>query len=366
MAINTKEIAAICGVSLGTVDRALNNRSGINPETKRKILKVAQSMGYRKHLLARSLVTGRTMTLGLVIFDLKNRFFSQLVNAIEEKARSKGYFMYLTLTDKRPEVEEACISHLVDRQVDGMIVCSIKEGAEAEKYFELQGVPLVSIGNKISESIPHIGINEKSAMEDATKYVIKKGYRRIIYFSPTLRYINKMNIYAQYQRFLGYMKALEDIQLNEVEVSQKSNSKTLQKKQLKVNQDIETIVIDHKDFVSVLDKLEFNHENRTVILCSNDIYALDVLNYFKAKGISVSEDVGVMGFDNIDVLKYIEPVLSTVSYPIKEIAEEAVEVLINIIENGKRSSNIMHIQHSIVSGKSLRGNTEGQVPNFNS
>jgi DNA-binding LacI/PurR family transcriptional regulator len=123
----------MCGVSQGTVDRALNNRPGISKKTRRRILETAEKIGYRPHFLARSLAKGRTMTIGLIVLDLYNRFFAQLVNSIEYNARQQDYFVYLTLTGKDGNTEKACIEHLMSRQVDGLILLTVNKGLEFGK-----------------------------------------------------------------------------------------------------------------------------------------------------------------------------------------------------------------------------------------
>ena len=106
MGVTIKDIASICGVSTGTVDRALNNRSGNNVKTKMKIMQIAEELNYRPHHTARSLAKGKTMTIGVVLFDLYNRSFAQMLNAIEFKAMELGYFVDIVLTDKDPKKEK--------------------------------------------------------------------------------------------------------------------------------------------------------------------------------------------------------------------------------------------------------------------
>jgi len=127
MKVTMEMIAEICGTSRGTVDRALHGRKGINPKTREKILKVANELGYHPHLIARSLVKERTKTIGMIVFDLYNRFFAQIVNAAEEKARELGYSLYLTLTNKSLEEERRCIERLVGWRVDGIILSPVNK-----------------------------------------------------------------------------------------------------------------------------------------------------------------------------------------------------------------------------------------------
>ncbi|MEJ9319135.1 LacI family DNA-binding transcriptional regulator, partial [Halalkalibacterium halodurans] len=157
MKVTIKDIATICGVSAGTVDRALNNRTGISEKTREKILKTAKELNYRPDYTARSLVMGKTMTIGVVLFDLYNRSFAQLLNAIELKARELGYFIYITLSDKNPENELNCIEHLVNRKVDGIILFTVNKGEQFEANLSKWGIPIITIFNYVSEKWEYIG-----------------------------------------------------------------------------------------------------------------------------------------------------------------------------------------------------------------
>jgi len=143
MSITSKDIARICGVSRGTVDRALNNKPRIDPKTKEKILKVARELNYRPDLVARSLAKGETMSIGVVVFDIRNRYFAQLVNAIEKEAKKYGYLLNITLQEKDPEMEIKLIDNLVARRVDGLIICPVNKSNNFEKYLKNLKVPLI-------------------------------------------------------------------------------------------------------------------------------------------------------------------------------------------------------------------------------
>ncbi|WP_199619969.1 LacI family DNA-binding transcriptional regulator [Paenibacillus alkalitolerans] len=137
MGVTLKDIANICGVSPGTVDRALNNRPGISTKTKKKILKVAVELNYQPDHRARSLARGKTMTIGVILFDLHNRSFAQMANAIEAKSRELGYFVDLALSDKDPDKEKKLIGRMINRKVDGLILFSVNFG---ESFDEKQRV----------------------------------------------------------------------------------------------------------------------------------------------------------------------------------------------------------------------------------
>ncbi|MGE5557481.1 MAG: LacI family DNA-binding transcriptional regulator [Bacillota bacterium] len=325
--VTTKDLAKICRVSRGTVDRALNGRPGINTATRERVLETARKYGYRADLLARSLVKGRTMTLGVVVFDLRNQFFAQLLSAIEAKARSEGYFSYLTLTGKDPGAERECLEHLAGRKVDGIILCSVNSGEAYVRYLKELGIPVTTVTNFLSADFPFIGIDERQALRDAVHHIAGRGYTRLVYLSPPLAYEGKSNIYAQRQRFLGCLEAAAEAGLEE------------------------PVVVKDKNFAPALDALNLKEE-KTVILCSSDIYALEAVNYCRERKLEVPVDLGIMGFDNIDALKYIRPSISTVAYPVDEIGGKAVECVLAQIRGGKPAAFSL-LGHSIKAGESL-------------
>lgn len=328
MTVTSKQIAEICGVSRGTVDRALNGRPGIHPDTRERILKTASQLGYRPHYIAQSLVRGRSLSIGAVVFDLRNRFFAQLLNAIEAKAREAGYFVYLTLTDKDPRTEQDCIHHLVDRQVDGIILCSVRSDREYVQALRSLSVPVVTVGNRISDAFPFIGIDDFAAMKEAGAHVLALGYENIIYVSPALAHRGKVNLYAQERRLSGIQAAVKEAGRN-----------------------IGFHMIDHKNLEDALSRIDIRPRTKTVLLCSSDTYALEILNLLRRRGYEVPRDVALMGFDNIDTLKYVTPSLTTVDYPLIETGHRAVECLLSLIQ-GEDYQEIPPVPHRILSGES--------------
>lgn len=324
MAVTIKNIADACNVSRGTVDRALNNRGKINPEKKELILAKAKELGYKPNYIARSLKRGKTNTIGIIVFNLYNEFFSSLINSMEEKAKEKDYHIDLALTHYDKDTEKKCVESMIRRQVDGLILCSVNNEKDYSSWLQKFNIPVVSLANKISNKIPYISIDDRRAMKDAAQYVADKGYDRIIYISPPLAYEETHNIYALKQRFEGFIQ---------------------------VNMEHESIIINSKDYIKELETINIL-EYKIAILCTSDIYALEVLNYLKEKKIKIPSQVGVMGFDNINMLKYIEPHLTTVSYPIEQIGAIAIDSISQAIENGNKIQNMV-ITHEIIIGESL-------------
>ena len=332
MEITTKDIARICGVSRGTVDRAINDRPGINPATKEKILSLIKEIGYRPDHLASSLAKGKTYTIGVIVFDLYNRFFSQLVNTVENEAHESKYFISLAITDKDPAKERLCIEHLVSRKVDGIILMTVQKGRAFEQYLKSIDIPIVTIINKVSNGWTFVGIDDRLATRDAVEFLAGRGYKNILYISPPLGHTDSRNIYALEQRLAGYREGLRDF-----------------------GPSIDPAVLRTGDFDIIYRTLkEALKRGKTALLLSADIYALEALNFLKMKGMQVPGDVGVMGFDNIDVLKYVTPQLTTVSYHIEDIGRAAVGCLIKQVKetSSTRQPDII-VSHTIIEGKSV-------------
>lgn len=330
MKVTVKDIANVCGVSTGTVDRAIHNRAGISEKTKNRILKVAKELNYKPDYSARSLAMGKTKTIGIVLFDLHNRSFAELLTTIEIRARELGYFVCVTFSDKNKKDEMACIDFLVNRKVDGIILLTVNKGKQFESFLSKLNIPIVTIFNLVSDKWEFIGVRERQAMRNAIDYVVaQKRYNKFIYISPPLSNLGEKNIYTQEERYNGF---LESLKRNKI--------------------DTDPIIIKDFEYIKELDRIQIHKLGNVAVICSTDHYALEVINYLKEKEIVIPEQVGVMGFDDIDMLKYITPRLTTVKYPIDEIGKKVIESIINKVEHGEFISTPL-LDYEIVKGDSI-------------
>ncbi|WP_308634921.1 LacI family DNA-binding transcriptional regulator [Paenibacillus silvisoli] len=328
MKVTSKQLAELCGVTRGTVDRALNNRPGVSPETREKVLKVAAEYGYRPDFLAQSLVKGQTKTLGVVLFDIHNRIFSQLFISFEAEARRQGYFIYLVLSSKDQELEIEYIHSLLDRKVDGIALSPISMGASFEALLAKSKVPIVTFGNRVSSKIPYVWIDDKNAIKEAVHHIAAKGYRRIVYVSPPLRFKGTSNIYVPEQRYKGFVEACSSLP------------------------EVWHTVVSDADYLEHILQLIREPGEKLAILCSSDIYALDVLRFLESHGIRVPEQVGIMGCDNIDILNYVTPHLTTIDFQVDEIGRRSAAMLIDSIK-GESLPARTHVPYSIIDRDSL-------------
>ena len=325
MRVTLNYVAKYCNVSKGTVGRVINNRPGVNPKTKEKVESAIRELGFTPHFFAQSLAKGKSMSIGVLLFNLNNMFFSQLSNSIVKTADELGYYPYLMLSGKNKDREFDCIKNFVSHQVDGVILFSTNNDQQFLEYLRKCPVPIITVMTQL-EDFTSVGIDDYQAMYDATKYVLSKGYERILYISPPLSYVNNMNIKVQQLRHQGFLDALKktDTQYNE---------------------------ITEYNYLQAIDKIRFGSDKKTAFICTSDIYALNIVRHMKLRGFSSPYDFGVMGFDNIDTLQYIDPSIATVSVPVEEIGRQAVNILVDAI-NGKPVGNVI-LPYSTIAGQTI-------------
>jgi len=321
-------IADACGVSRGTVDRALNNRGYVKTETKKLILAKAIEMGYSPNFLASSLKKGATKTIGIIVFDLYNPFFSFLVNHIEQVARQAGYSIYITLSEKKPDIELDCIKNMADHKVDGIIIDSVNHQEELDQL--RLNIPIIAVGNKISDEYPFIGIDDFAAEKDALKFVHGKGYQRFLFVCTALSYAGQSNIWAQSERYRGFLAGIDELNIpsGHYEV-------------YKTSQYMKNI----KNYLNI-------SKDKTAIICTSDSIAIPIMYALKEEGYNIPRDVGILGFDNINVTSYTEPRMSTVDHSLDLMGEHAVQSVIRAIN--KESDNLScFVPYKIIDRQSI-------------
>jgi len=313
-----KDIAKKCGVSEGTVDRALNNRCGIKKETKEKIMQVAEELGYRPNHMASCLARGNTKTIGVVCAGIMNAFFSSFVEAIEREAYENGYYLTLILTHNSKEKEREGIIYLAERQVDGLIIFPIGQGKDYEQWLLQFNIPIVTVYNRISDKFVHVDVDGRHIMQEAVSRIVKKGYKRIAYIDVgyDIAICHDNNRYSLNQRRQGYLDGVQEQQLGEPLVMTRVDEKAI------------------KSFIEA-------DGGKPAILCPFDNVAIRVLNLMRNQGISVPEQVGIMGFDNIPLLDSISPRLYSVDCETKEMGRNAFSILLKMMRGNMNVSDCM-------------------------
>jgi DNA-binding LacI/PurR family transcriptional regulator len=331
MAITTIELAKLCNVSRRTVDRALHNLPGINTATKQRILKIANEHKYRLDHIASSLSRGRSMSIGVVLYDLQNRYFSQISNIISIEARRQGYFTYIAVSEKNIDTEMQILNNLASRRVDGIILLPITQGDEYVKELKSLEIPVVTIVNRV-DGIPYVHVDDFMAGYDSTRYLYEAGYRNICFVSPPLRkkgsLAGRINVSAPDLRLQGFSRFMAE------------------------KADLQSTLLIQKDFrEKAMEIIWHNHnKEKTAFLCTSDAHALDLFNYLREKNITVPRDAGIMGFDNLDILNLIRPRLTTMSTSIETVGREAISSLFKLMK-GESIPDFNYVPYVICPGE---------------
>lgn len=308
--ITTKDIARLCGVSVTTVNRALNDKPDVNPDTKQRIVQVAEQNGYQPDILARRLVQGHSKVIGVLASDLENPFFSRFVIHLQRSAKARGYTIHTSIIENHPGDEVQALVELVSLRVDGIAYIPINEGAEYEAAVRKLGVPVVTLINRLSAGFDFVGTNEAEIMAQLTTAALDRGYVNLLYVHPQGEHDPRRNHYSLGQRRTGVVSVLEhDPRVRRWE---------------ELLHDIQWDRYAHKIRT---------WPGKTALICFNDLQAITAMKHLRAFGLEPGVNYGLSGYDRLPLLEYFKPQITTIDYPIVQIAESAIEFLIAAVES---------------------------------
>ena len=314
-AITIKDIAKALGLSTSTVSRALRGSHEISSDTKKMVIEYAEQFNYRPNPIALSLKERRSRSIGVVVCEIANNFFSQAINGIESVAYNRGYHVIISQSHESYEREVVNVEHLASRSVDGLLVSLSAETDHIEHFKKLhdKGFPIVFFDRITDEIETHkvVADNYKGAY-NATQHLIDAGYKKIAHLSSA------PHLSISKERMNGYRTALADnkIPVNEAYIKNCTHGGMIFK-------ELEDAV---KSLMHLKDKPD-------AIFSAGDRLTVSCLQVLKTLEISVPEDVALMGFSNSPLGELMNPSLSAVKQPAFEMGQTATELLIKIIES---------------------------------
>jgi LacI family transcriptional regulator len=315
--VTIKDVARAAGVSVTTVSNVLNDRTGsMSEDTLQRVVQVIESLHYRPNALARSLVTRRTATIGVVIAEVETPLFLQALNTIEPIARGAGYTVLMSNARSLQEEDEV-VQVLLEKRVDGLIFLSVSERLADDYVLALQRqrVPAVLVNRAQSyERMDQINWDDEGGVVRAVEHLIEIGHRRIAHLcGPERRYSGEV-------RLRGYRTALERHGI--------------------AWRDDYVLPGDYTGDAegwrrSTLALLEAEPQP-TAIVASDDVVAATAIKTIQQQGLCVPDDVAVVGIDDQPFCTYLNPALTTVQLPVLQAGELAVEMLLDRMA-GERS-----------------------------
>jgi DNA-binding LacI/PurR family transcriptional regulator len=316
------DVAREAGVSTATVSRALNDTGQIAPATRKAIEETVERLGYRPNTIARSLVTKSTQTIAFLLPDITNPFYASLVSGIQQIALASHHTMLLCTTDGDPEREAEYLSLLHAKQVDGALVDGLVLPPDRIAQFVEDGFPIVCLDRDVnSPSVPLVQVDNKRGARLATEHLLGLGHKRIAHVAGA----PELGISAE--RLTGYRGALAAAGV--------PHDPRL----------VATGRFTEDGGYEVTRSLLESGAAFTAVFAANDLSAIGTINAIAESGRKVPEDVSVIGFDDLRLSAYTTPPLTTIRQPAVEIAQQATEILLGLI-NGRRVRKLRYLLES--------------------
>lgn len=310
--VTQETIANLLNISVSQVSRALNDKGEVSPETREKIRRIADRMGYSPNLIAQSLRNKRTNTFGVIQPDIANPFFAILVRGIEDFAQEKGFSIFVTNTYENVEKEQKLVRHMVDRGVDGILLIPVRGKNIKKSTFQKYDIPIVLIARCMKKcGMDCVVVDDKRGGYLATEHLINKGHRRIIYLS------GPEDMVASLDRLEGYRKALSDYGIRFSNKMVHVAGTTLEN-----GFDSMKHVLDSKIDVDA-------------VFAFNDVVAYGCLKLFHERGIRVPGDIAIIGYDDTNMNMVVNPTLTSVRQPTGEMGRRATKLLIDILDTDR-------------------------------
>jgi DNA-binding LacI/PurR family transcriptional regulator len=340
--VTIKDIAKEAGVAHSTVSRALRGSSHISAETTRQIQQTALALGYLPSVAARSLKTNRTQALGVIVSNIDDPYFSEILQGIEEVAQSHHYSLFMAASQRDPGREAIIIQSMRQHRVDGVIVCSTTFSDEQSRQFSKYDIPIVVVNNQAAEDYRYsIYHDDVDGSRQLTRHLIDQGHHRIAYLG------NSHSGRTTLDRLAGFRQEMESAGLPVPD---------------NYIHEIPGNEIDGGDLAA--DYFWSLHDRPTALVCFNDIMAIGLLKSLQERGVRVPQDLSVTGFDNIVFSNYTNPPLTTFDQPKRFIGQKAAELTLSLLDTASRTS-VREQKIQILRGKLLvRGSTARLTSNL--
>ena len=328
--VSIKDVAEAAGVSTALVSYVLNNKekeARVGKEIAIKIRKISKELNYQPNQLAKSLKSGKSFTMGLIVADISNPFFANIARTIEDEAKKNNYTVIFGSSDENAEKSKDLIDVLINRQVDGFIIAPTDNSEEQIRNLESRGIPLVLIDRYFpSISTNYVVTDNFEASVKAVSHLLEMGYRK-----PALVTYQSNLIHIQDRR-KGYEQALRQHKIN-------VDSSLIKEIRFgNIARDIPLRINELLDGGNPIDSIFF----ATNTLAFGGLKHINGLNY------KIPEDLGVVCFDESDAFEFFYSPLTHINQPLLKVASEAVKVLISQINDNELPKKTVIIQSQLV------------------
>lgn len=308
------DVAKLSGVSHQTVSRVINNHKNVSEKTRTKVLKAMNELGYSPNLVARALVTGKTATIGVLSHDTTLFGPASTLHAVQSAAREKGYktTIYSLKSEDRDSISSG-IRELMNDGVDGIVIIAPQIRGTQEVSDVIGNFPAVLVENESTASLPSVNVDQMYGAYEITKHLINLGHKSIAHIS------GPKDWYESEKRLQGFKKALKEKKLEDSLVWEgdwsASSGYDAAKKIVKI-------------------------QKISAIFAGNDAMALGALKAISEAGLSVPENLSLVGFDDLPESQFFTPSLTTARQDFTEVGEQALAILLGLINKKKARMNV--------------------------
>ncbi|AMM98298.1 catabolite control protein A [Bacillus pumilus] len=326
------DVAREANVSMATVSRVVNGNPNVKPTTRKKVLEAIDRLGYRPNAVARGLASKKTTTVGVIIPDISSIFYSELARGIEDIATMYKYNIILSNSDQNTDKELHLLNTMLGKQVDGIVFMGGNITDVLVEEFKRSPVPIVLAASVEEQAqTPSVNINYEQAIYDSVQLLVEKGHKRIAFVSgPMSEPINSM------RKLAGYKRALEEagIAFDDALVAEGDYS--------------------YDSGIESLAHLLEQSDKPTAVIAATDEMALGVIHGAQDRGVSIPEDLEVIGFDNTRLSLMVRPQLTTVVQPTYDIGAVAMRLLTKLMNKEQVDEQIVELPHRIEERQSTK------------
>lgn len=314
-AVTIRDIARALGLSTSTVSRALRDSHEISTETKRRVLEHARSTNYQPNPIAVSLRERKSRSIGIIVSEIANRFFSEIINGVESVAIDRGYNVIIAQSLESAERELRQIQFLTSRSIDGLLVSVSNQTEDTSFFKELnqKGLPMVFFDRVVQDIDTHkVIVDNMLGAYEATVHLIRKGYRRIALVT------NAEGLSITREREAGYRAAMQ-----------------------KHGMPVDDALIRHTrpggqaepEAAEIIRSLMELDDRPDAIFATSDRLTTGCLRYLKKNQIKIPDEMALIGFSNSEITELLDPPLSIVRQPAFEMGATAIRMLLELIES---------------------------------
>jgi DNA-binding LacI/PurR family transcriptional regulator len=307
--MNIKQVAAQAGVSASTVSRTINRPQKVDAETAERVWRAIRLSNYIPNGQARALVSGRSRIFGLIISDISNPFFPELVKSFDRAATRHNYDVLVASTDYRVDRLSTCVAKMIERQVDGLaIMTSELDRQHLDELYRRQ-LPMVFLDwGETTPLVSRIVVDYERGVSDAIRHLASLGHRKIAFISGPLA------LKSIHSRQRAFLKCLRELNIPSFkQVAMEGNHR-----------------VDGGE--AVMRALLAQTDRPTAVLAASDLTAIGALHAIRAAGLEVPQDISLIGFDDIELSQYTHPPLTTIRLSREELGREAFDVLYRCAE----------------------------------